>query len=270
VTTAVLPRVSALARRDLVIELSYHFQLVIRFFSIVMSVTMFFFLSRLVGNAEPLEGFRGGYFEFVLLGLVVLGFSQACVNSFGQSIQTAQSGGTLEILLSTATRLPTLLAGTLVVPLLLATVEAGLYLAFGFALGDLSFTLRGVLLSIPILLLTLGTFAAVGILSATVIVLTKRGDPFSSLVLQASNLLAGAMFPVALLPGPLRALAHLVPAFYGLRATRAVLLADAGFADIAADVGILLAFNLVMLPAATWLLSRALRIARVTGTLGNR
>lgn len=268
--SAAATRVAALARRDAIRELSYHFQLFLRFFAVLTSVVMFFFLSRLVGSADELEGYRGGYFEFALLGLVVVGLSQACVNSFGQSIQAAQNDGTLEILLSTSTRLPTLLAGTLVVPIAFALVEAGIFLAVGTLAAGIVFTVQGTVLAALLLALTLGTFAAVGIFSATVIVLTKRGDPFSSLVLQGSNLLAGAFFPIAVMPGAMQALSHLVPAFYGLRGIREVLLSDGGLSDVAADLLALATFNAVLLPLAVMSLSWALRMARVTGTLGNR
>lgn len=269
-SSAVLARISALTRRDLTIELSYHFQLFLRLWTMMISVAMFFFLGRLMGDAPELDAYRGGYFEFALIGLVVMGFSQACVKSFADSIQRAQADGTFEILLSTATRLPTLMAGTLVVPLLFATAEAAIYLGTGILVSDLRFPLAGLFIAAPIILLTLGAFAAIGILSATVIVLTKRGDPFSSLVLQASNLLAGAVFPVAVLPEGLQLLARGVPAFYGLRGVREILLAGGGLADVREDLLALAAFNVVLLPLAMWALSRAIRMARITGTLGNR
>ena len=267
---AVLVRVGALSKRDAIIELSYTFQLFLRFTAVAMSVVMFFFLGRLVGQPEELSGYRGGYFEFALVGLVVMGYSQACVNSFAQSIQRAQTSGTLEILLATATRLPTLLAGTLIVPLALASVDASFYVVVGAALGALNVEVGRIVLAALLLTLTLGTFAAVGVFSAAIIVLTKRGDPLSSLVLQASNLLAGAVFPVSILPAPLQVLSRFVPAFYGLRGTRTVLLSDGGFADVSGDIAVLCAFNVLLLPLATWALSRALRTARVIGTLGNR
>jgi ABC-2 type transport system permease protein len=153
---------------------------------------------------------------------------------------------------------------------LFALVEGALYLGVGILVADLVITASGLLLSALLLVLTLGTFAAVGIFSATVIVLTKRGDPFSSLALQASNLLAGAVFPVAVLPEAFQAMSRLVPAFYGLRGVRDVLLADAGLADVYPDLLALLVFNIVLLPAAMWSLSRALNVARTIGTLGNR
>jgi len=268
--SVVLGQVAALTRRDLTIELGYHFQLVMRFIGIVISVVTFFFLGRLVGDAEALAGYEGGYFEFALIGLVVMNFSVVSVTAFGRSIQAAQSTGTFEILLSSPASLPTLMAGTLVVPLLFASVEAAIYLAFGIALVGFSVPLQSLLLAGVLLLLTLGTFAAIGILSAAMIILTKRGDPFSGLVLQVSNLLAGAIFPVTLLPDAMQALSRLVPAFYGLRGTREVLLAGGGLPDVAVDLVALVLFNLVMFPAALLALSRAIRLARVTGTLGNR
>ena len=64
-------------------------------------------------------------------------------------------------------------------------------------------------------------------------------------------------------------MARLVPAFYGFEGMRAVLLADAGLTQILDEVAILLGFCVVLLPIATWLFSRSLKIARVTGTLAN-
>lgn len=265
-----LERIAAIARRDMTLERSYHFQLLLRFTVIGTSIVTFFFLGRLVGTSEELAEFRGGYFEFALLGLLVLGFAQACVTAFSHSIQQAQSDGTLEILLSTSTRLPTLLAGTLVVPMLFALVEAAVFLAIGAVVADLVLSPVRLLLAALVIVLLLGTFAAFGVLAAAVIVLTKRGDPFSGLVLQASNLLGGAMFPITVMPGALQAVSHVVPAYYGLRGVREMLLTTGPLGDVLPDLAALIGFNVLLLPAALWALWRALRIARVTGTLGNR
>jgi ABC-2 type transport system permease protein len=266
----VLGQIGALARRDLTIELSYHFQLVMQFIAIVIGVFTFYFLGQLVGDPAELARFEGGYFEFVLIGLIVMSFSAVCVTTFGRSIQAAQATGTFEILLASPASLPVLMAGTLIVPLIFAAVEAVIYLAFGSVLVGFTVSLPSLLLASLLLLLTLGTFAAIGILSAAVIILTKRGDPFSALVVQVSNLLAGAIFPVALLPDFVQLVSRLVPAFYGLRGTREVLLAGGGVADVATDIVALAIFNLVLFPTALFVLARAIRLARITGTLGNR
>jgi ABC-2 type transport system permease protein len=268
--TATTIRLGALARRDLKVELSYHFQFGLRLFNIVFAFTMFYVLGGLVGDQPELAGLNGGYTEFVVVGLLLAGFANACTTAFNRAITEAQADDTLEILLSTPTPFATMLGGTLTVPVMLSAVDSAVYLLLTFLVVGSSITWSGLIVAFPVLVLVLGTFAALGIVSASVIVLTKRGDPFSTLAVQVSNLLAGAMFPVTVMPEVLQALARLVPAFYALRSIRAALLADAGFADVAGDLLILLAFNVVLLPLALGSFRRAVAIARTTGTLGNR
>jgi hypothetical protein len=65
-------------------------------------------------------------------------------------------------------------------------------------------------------------------------------------------------------------MSHLIPAYYGVTALREVMLAGAGLGDIAGHMVVLAAFDAVLLPASLWTMSRALRFARIAGTLGNR
>lgn len=262
-------RVIAIARRDLRVQLSYQFQLFTTATSLIFSILTFFFIGKLVGNSPALAGYSGGYFEFALVGLVVMTMALTALTGFNASISREQSTGTFEILLAGATPLGTLLGGSLIVPLGLAAIEAAFFLGVGWLISAGGLNAIGMLLAIPPLILTVGSFSAFGILSASFIVLTKRGDPFTGLLLQTTNLLAGAVFPVALLPNWLQATAHLFPAFYGFNAMRAVLLGGANFTDILDEIGILIAFNIVLFPLAMWVFRRALRMARVTGTLGN-
>jgi len=260
---------AAIARRDARLELSYHFQLAMRFVSTVFAVAVFFFIGKLVRNPDELSAFRGGYFAFALVGLIVISLAMVGLSEVSRTFTRESTAGTLEILLAASTPLAVIVAGSLVVPFAFGLVDMGLYVAVGWALGGVTYTLPGVALAIPILVLTIGTFVAVGVLAAAFLVLTKRGEPFSLLMTQATNLLAGTLFPVAVLPGPLQVLAHLLPAFYGLRALRAVLLSGAGVGDIWSDVLILVAFNAVLIPLSMWALRSALRLARVTGTLAS-
>ncbi len=262
-------RIGAIARRDFIIERSYHFRLAFRGIGIIFSVATFFFVSKLVGDASALRDFRGGYFTFALIGILVVQSSFLGQQTFSAKINDERQSGTLEILLSTPTRLPTFLLGTFLVPLAFMVIEIGLYLSVAVAFFDLRLPWGGVVLATPLLLLTLMVFTAIGILSAAFIVLTKRGDPFTFIGMQATNFLAGAIFPVSLLPGILQGAAHLVPAFYGINGMRAVLLSGAGFTDVLDELLILMAFLAVLLPVALWVFDKAVGAARVTGTLAN-
>ncbi|MEX1133487.1 MAG: ABC transporter permease [Acidimicrobiia bacterium] len=262
-------QVAAITRRDARLELSYHFQLTMRYVSTVFVVAVFFFIGKLVGDAEPLEQFQGGYFAFALIGLVVMGLAAIGLREVSRTFTGEASAGTLEILLASPTPLSLILAGSLVIPFGLGLIDTSIYLLIGRTLGGVVYTLPGPLLAAPILVLTIGTFVAVGILATAFLVLTRRGEPFTILALQATNLLAGTLYPVEVLPEPLQIAAHLVPAFYGLRALREVLLSGAGLESIWDEALILLAFNVVLLPLSMWALRRALRLARTTGTLAS-
>jgi ABC-2 type transport system permease protein len=116
--------------------------------------------------------------------------------------------------------------------------------------------------------LTVLTFCAFGVLSAAFIVLTKRGDPIG-LLTGAGTLFAGVLFPTSVLPGPLESVTRFIPAYYGLEGLRSVLLTGGGLGDIAGDVARLGIFVAILVPIALWCFARAIRAARVSGTLGN-
>lgn len=261
-----LDRIGAVARRDWAVRRSYQFDFAFRLVGIFSGVATFFFISKLVGNAPSLEETR--YFEFALVGLLVLNGAGMAMHTLRSAIAQERSNGTLEIILSKPAPLWTVLAGSLVVPALFFLLEATLMLIFAVILGS-RFPVDGLLLGIPLLFLTLVAFAIMGLFATAFIVLTKRGEPITFLILQGTNFLAGAVFPVVLLPMGFEVLAHLIPAFYGLNGLRAVLLGGAGVVDVLDEIAILGAFILVLTPIALWALARSLRIARVTGTLGS-
>lgn len=265
-----LNRIGAIGRRDLRMELSYQFQLLLQVGNILITVTMFYFIGELVTGGPAMADVPGGYFEFVLLGLVVAGFAGACLNALSENLRRAQNDDTLEILLATSTPLGVLMFGALQVPLLLATFGAVVYLGLGMLVAAPVIHLGGVLPAIVLLVLLLGTFAAIGVLGASIIIIAKRGDPISMLALQISTVLAGVYFPVSVLPDALQVVSRLIPTFYGLRGIRAALLDGAAWSAVAGDGAILVGFNLVLIPGSLWVLSRAIRRAKVSGTLGNR
>jgi ABC-2 type transport system permease protein len=261
-------QVAAIAKRDLIIEISYHFALMARLFSIGATVATYYFISRIV-DPNQLHGYSGRYFEFVLIGLLLGAISSVGLGAFSETIGAEQSSGTLEVLLATPTALPTLFVGALVVPLGFALLE--IVVVFGIAIVALGadFQASGMATAVLALPPALALFAAIGAMSAAFIVLSKRGDPFTPLITQSTNFLAGALFPIAVLPGALQGLAHLLPPYYALEVLRAGLINGQSIGEVAGDYAILCAFALVLLPLSVFALKKALRVARVTGTLGS-
>lgn len=261
--------IRALVRRDWAIERTYHLSMLLNFTDIVGISVSLYFVSLLVQDPAALADYGGNYFDFVIVGLAVTSFAGVGLGGFGDSLVREQSTGTIELLLASPAKPVTLMAGLFLFPFALATVQVAALLGIGMGLIGSGIPIGGLVLSIPILLLTTATFAAVGIASAGLLILAKRGDPISGTFYQLSMVLSGVIFPVQELPSFLRAISILIPATWGVQATRELLLNDAGWRDVAPEALILCAFALVMIPCGLWFFRRCLASARRQGILGS-
>jgi hypothetical protein len=106
-----------------------------------------------------------------------------------------------------------------------------------------------------------------GIISASYTILFKRGNPAKWLVLGISGLVGGMMYPVSVLPGPLRFLARLIPVTYSLEGMRAALLGGAGWRELWPSIVALLLFAAILIPLSFLVFAWALRRTKVTSTL---
>ncbi len=264
-----LARIGAVARRDAFIQVSYQFGLLSFFTGTFVSAFLAFYVSDLVGETDLLRRYQGSYFDFVVLGIALTSYAGFGVSAFTGQITAEQSAGTFEVLLSGPSRLVTLLIGGLVVPFALTTIEVLLLIGVGVGALGAGLSLYGLVVAVPIVLLTIANFCALGIASAALVLLAKRGDPISGPIYQLTLLLSGAVFPVELLPGWLEALAKLTPAYYGVRGLREALLADAGFSGVGDEIVLLAAFAAVLLPLAVWLFGRSVAKAKELGVLGS-
>ena len=75
------------------------------------------------------------------------------------------------------------------------------------------------------------------------------------------------MYPVAVLPTPLRLLARLIPVTYALEGMRAALLGGAGWGELWRSLLALLVFAAVLIPLSFAVFGWALRRTKITGTL---
>jgi ABC-2 type transport system permease protein len=263
-----LRSVVAIARRDWQMQRSYQFQLAMKlggaFFVVATTATS----ARLVRHAPELERYGGDYFPFVLIGIAMLVFVTTGLRTFGARLAEEQSLGTLEVVLASPIDLGTFLLGGLIVPMAMAMASVVGFLAVAVAFFGARFPVEGLVLSVPIAVLTLASFSAIGILSASFIMLTKRGDPIGVLAAQLSTFAGGAFFPVSLLPRPVRWSAHLFPSYYSLEGLRGVLIGDGGVHAALWSMLVLAGFTAVLLPGALWCFRWSVRTCMRLGTLG--
>lgn len=268
---AVLPRrrtwVAAFVRRDWRIARSYRLQFLLDLASIPLALGLFYFLSRLVDpQALPADpDLRQGYFSFAAVGLVVFRMVQTALSSFTTKLRAEQTTGTFEALLASPVSPTVVVLGIAAFDLLRALAGGAVTLLVAVMLGlrlELSVgTLIGLGVGLPALL---ATFAAVGVLVAAFAAVFKQVNALLGLVTAALALLAGVYFPIEVLPGPLLAVADLLPFTWGVDVMRAALLRG----DLAADrLALLVGFAATSLPLSLWLFRRSVDRARRQGTL---
>jgi ABC-2 type transport system permease protein len=264
-----LHKLALLFRRDFAVARSYRTAFLMEVFQALLGSSSFYFLSRFVESATLKKSLPGGasYFSFALVGVAFFDYLSVALVTFDSSLQEARQNGTLENLLVTQTSLPVILAGSAIYPFALMSLRTTIYIAwgallFGFPLQGADFWGALLVLGASVL-----AFSGLGILSASYLLVFKRGNPVNWAILGVSSVVGGMMYPVSVLPRWLQFVARLTPVTYSLEGMRAAMLGHAPLRDLLPSIAGLLLFAAVLLPASFAIFSWALRRTKSTGTL---
>jgi len=259
----------AFLRRDFMQEASYRLAFLLQFFNIFFSVLIFYFISEMLGEAAApyLTEYGGDYFSFVLIGIAFLGYFSTGLSSFASSLRHSQTTGTLEAMLTTPTSLSAIILASSLWDYLVTTLRVLVYLAVGVLLLRADIQNGNYLAALLIIVLTVVTASSLGIIAASFIMVTKRGDPIQWGVSALNGLLGGVYYPVAILPAGLAWLARLLPITYSLHAMRLALLTGASWSQLAPDILALVVFSIILLPLSLAVFRFAVHRAKVEGSL---
>lgn len=259
----------AFVRRDLLIESSYKFAFVLELLASVFPVVSLYFVGKLVGGqgAQSLERYGGQYFPFAMVGIAVTQYFTLALATFANTIRRSQMAGCLEAMLNTRTAPQTLVILSSLYSFVAKTVHVALVFLVGTVwLGaDLSRANWGG--AGVVLILTILTFSSLGIFSAALIVVLKKGDPIEWIFGSVSALVGGALFPVAVMPAWMQTLATLLPITYSLDGMRLAVLQGAPLAALWKEIAVLAAMAAVLLPVSVLAFSRAVEKGRRDGSL---
>jgi len=255
--------------KDFVSASSYRFSFVSQWFGIFFAALTFFFLSKLFGRAviPYVEPYGGDYFSFVIIGIAFASYLQVSLSGFSRCIREAQVLGTLECLLVTQTEIPTIIISSSLYSFLLTSVRVLVYLLFGVLLFGLKIGGGNFGGALVILLLTIVAFSGLGIISASFVMVFKRGDPLTWLFSNASWLLGGVFYPVNVLPEWLQKVSFLLPITHSLEGMRMALLNGYTLKALLPNIIPLLAFIMVVLPMSLLAFNYAVRRAKIEGSL---
>ncbi|MFH0940403.1 MAG: ABC transporter permease [Candidatus Omnitrophota bacterium] len=264
-----LKEIKAFLKKDFLLESSYGLSFLFNIFGVLTSILSYFFIDKLFGNTitAQLEEFGVNYFSYVLLGMAFFSYIGAGLGSFSERLNNEQIQGTLESILTTPISTLSLLSSFVLGNLLIATLDAAIYLVLGYFFFQIDFSHVNMLSALTILTLTIISFSSLGIISASFILIFKRGNPLNWVVGTLEGLLGGVYFPVAVLPVWLQWLANLFPITYAIRGLQLAVYKGYSISQLKIEILFLFLFSVLLLPSSVKIFKYALKKARVDGTL---
>jgi ABC-2 type transport system permease protein len=259
-------KLRAFIKRDLTTDLSYKLSFALEAAHVGIAVAAFYFFSQLLGSTRP-QGYAS--FPFILVGMTVNAYMTTCLICFSQTIRGSQMAGTLKTILATPTSPTAFLVCSSTYPFIRASLDAAAYTIVGMLFG-LSVSHVNALTAALVLVLSLLAFSSVGILSASFVLVFKRGDPLLWLFASGSWLLGGVLYPTDLLPPVLRHVATWLPITHAVNGMRAALLTGASPLAISRELVGLALFALVGVPLSLLVFRMGIEHAKRIGTLDHQ
>jgi ABC-2 type transport system permease protein len=263
-------KVPAFVRRDFLTMLSYRTAFVSDIVAIAIQAVMFGFVAKLIdpSTLPSYNGVHAGYFEFVMVGVVIATVSGLLLQKVSTAFRQEQMMGTLEALIVTPTSATTVQVGSVAFDLIFIPVRmAVLLIAVALTLG-LDFQANGILPAVLLLVCFVPFVWGLGLVTAAAVVAFRRGGGVVGFLMSILGLASGAFFPLTLLPQWIQTLAEANPVAIAMEGTREALIGGSGWAGIGTDVAVLLVLSTAALVAGVVTFRAALAREHRNGTLG--
>lgn len=254
----------AVMRRDLSVYLSYRTRIVSQLLTSVFSLTLFYYVSRLV----HVSGFKSpsSYFGFVVVGISMVSVMYSCF-SIPDLVRQELVAGTFDrLLLSPFGAVRSVMAMTLF-PLMFSFVLAALTLGLGCVLFGLQLHWSTVPLSVPVMGLALIAFLPFGLVFAALTVVIKQGNVGTSWLIALLSIIGGLYFPVSLLPHWVQTAAKLQPFTAATSVLRHLLVNSSIGEPLGSPLIKLALFASVLVPVSIFALASAIRLGQRRGTI---
>lgn len=255
----------AVAKRDLLIFLSYRARLLGQLAGIMLTVTLFHYVSRLVDT--PRFPSAEDYYAFALVGIL---FLRALVFSFtglSQAMRQELVAGTFERMVTSPLGGRLGIVAMTAFPVALSLLIGMVTFAFAVVVFDVSVAWSTVPLALPAALLASLTVAPFSIAIAAAVILFKQAQAAARFFVIGITAVSGFLFPVALLPGWIRWTSDVQPFTPLVELFRHLLIGTPLEDPVTTTLIKVVAFIVVLLPLSVYALHTAIEIGRRRATL---
>lgn len=281
--TRELAAVWMFVRRAFLLQTHFKFSFVISLMNMSSQLVIYGMIARF-GQAVPeIAALAGGYVNYVICGMVVGALLATALSAPYRGLMDSFWDNRVEMIMVSPLRLPVFVMG----------VSAGSYVETGtriavYLLGGTLFlglawpAATGLFAFVVVLAAGMLACTGLGLMAASMIyMIDARGgrDPIQFVVENIAGLVAGVYFPLQILPGWAQWVAHLIPHTFALDGARRALygsdtipllrvheVVGSGH-PLAVDVGILVVYAAIALPAGWRMFRHGMDLARRDGRL---
>ena len=258
-----LDAIGAVVKRDSAIFMSYRFRIVGQALAMLFTLTMFFYIAKLV--RPDAVGPRGDYYAFAVVGIVIMAVVTAALNTT-QIIRMELMQGSFERVLISPLGPVGGVVAVAAFPILYSSLFAGCMLALAAGVYGIPIHALGIPPAIGVALLAAVAFACIGLLFVAAL-LAFKSSLGAAWVIAGLSLLGGAYFPVQLFPGWIRWTSEVQPLTPAVDLLRHLLVGTKSVQPIWVEFVKLSGFTAVLIPASIAALCWAVRSSRRRGTI---
>jgi ABC-2 type transport system permease protein len=256
---------AAVAKRDLQLMLSYRLRLGTMLLTVFFSLTLFYYISRLVRVPEFTT--HDEYYAFALIGLVMLQVINSTLQTPPTTLRQELVAGTFERIVLSPFGPVGGVVSMLVFPFLFTLAIASCMLVFAATVFGADIEWATAPLAIPVAFLSALAFAPFGLMFLAGVLVVKQAIAGATWVVAGISLIAGLYFPTSLLPDWIEWASNVQPFTPAVDLMRHLLvgipLGDPAWLDVLK----LVAFAAALLPLSAWLVGAAVRWSRRHGTI---
>ena len=264
---SILNTAGAFIRKDMKIALSYRMQFVFQFAQIFFSVSVVYFIGKMLADksGDAIASYDSGYFAFALVGIAINNYLHVGLVTITNEIRQTMNQGTLEAMCAAPLSYAEFIVCSSLWQFVFETFRVVLYFLFAMVIFGLRLNNINWLSTFLCMSVTIPVFLLLGTMSCSILIVIKRGDPVNWFFSSAGALLAGTMFPVSVLPDWLQAVSVFLPLTHALNAARKAILTGAAPRDIASSLLVLGVWFLLLVPAALFINRECMTVAKRQG-----
>lgn len=259
----------AFLKRDASIELSYKTSFAVQLLGTFVLLVVFYYLGGLMQPEEipALQRYGGSYLAFLLIGIALTDCVGVSLTTFAKQIREGQLTGALEVTLMSPVSLERILIYSALWPYTFSVFRFVLYLIMGTILYRVGMAQADLLAALLIFVLTVLSFAGIGMIWASIVLIIKRGEAVITVMGYMVIILSGTLFPKEMLPGWVQMVAGAIPLTYGLDGMRLALLQGVSIGDQMGTVVTMMCFAAGLIACGIFAFVTSVRAAKHTGTL---